>query len=156
MDPSALNNVDSHSLHSSPHNHDPLAPGVRNEEARRVRVHRPARRCHHLDVYVLSSFFLYLPWLTGPIPIALAPAIAALVANVAVLILAGVVYANHRTRKLLWRQSLLMLFSCQVAGVFMDVAFMSVILHRRRMPEAILTKLDQQCGDPHHRTDSVV
>jgi hypothetical protein len=59
--------------------------------------------------------------------IAVAPTIAALVANLIVLGFAVAIFRNPKTRSLLRRQSLLMLLSVQVASVIQGVAYMCVI-----------------------------
>jgi hypothetical protein len=57
---------------------------------------------------------------------AVGPSIAALVANIVVLSLAAVVFCGRRTRRLLRRQSLIMLLSVQVVGIIYDAAYMCV------------------------------
>jgi hypothetical protein len=66
---------------------------------------------------------------------AAAPSIAALAANLLVLALAAAIYRNRDTRRLLWRQSLLMLLSVQFVGVFYDVAYMCVLAAHVRAPD---------------------
>jgi hypothetical protein len=58
---------------------------------------------------------------------AVAPTIAAVVANLIVLGFAIAIFRNSKTRPLLRRQSLLMLLSVQVASVFQGGAYMYVI-----------------------------
>jgi hypothetical protein len=57
---------------------------------------------------------------------AVAPSIAALAANLFVLACAAAIYCNRKTRRLLSRQSLIMLLSVQLVGVLYDVAYMCV------------------------------
>jgi hypothetical protein len=59
------------------------------------------------------------------------PSIAALVANTLVLTFAGIIYCNRKMRRLLWRQSLLMLLSVQLVGVLYDVAYMCAAANLR-------------------------
>jgi hypothetical protein len=67
---------------------------------------------------------------------AVAPSIAALVANLFVVTCAVAIYCNLKTRRLLSRQSLTMLLSVQLVAVFYDAGFMCVASHLRLRPDA--------------------
>jgi hypothetical protein len=59
--------------------------------------------------------------------LAVGPSVAALVANTLVLAFAVAVYLNRKTRRLLSRQSLVMLLSVQAFGLVYDAAYMCVV-----------------------------
>jgi hypothetical protein len=84
--------------------------------------------------------------------IAVAPTIAALVANLIVLGFAVAIFRNPKTRSLLRRQSLLMLLSVQVASVIQGVAYMCVIrtCYSLRSNDRVTTALSRSLLDLLH------
>jgi hypothetical protein len=102
---------------------------------RRERAHAHAHGGEHLDVCVPAVRPITYRVAPDGAYAAAAPSIAALTANLLVLAFAAAIYRNRDTRRLLWRQSLLMLLSVQFVGVFYDIAFMCVLAAHAPAPD---------------------